>query len=96
MLKLFLFHLILFFPLPSFFFFQHGCQDISAISQLNCENMPLTTQSILTCEKDEIIFANLIFLYENDGIYNRNVHKDVISVKINRCENPGKFCGVHQ
>ena len=58
--------------------------------------MPLNTQSILTCEKDEIISANLIFLCEYGGIYNRNVFEDVISVKINRCENPGKFCGVHQ
>ena len=52
--------------------------------------MPMNTQSILT------VSANLIFLCEYSGIYNRNVLEDVISVKINRCENPGKFCGVHQ
>ena len=57
--------------------------------------MPFT-QSILTCEKDEIISANLIFLCEYGRIYNRNVLEDVIPVKINGCENPGKFCGVHQ
>ena len=50
--------------------------------------MPLNTQSILTCEKDEITYANLIFLCEYGGIYNRNVLEDVISVKINRCETP--------
>ena len=53
--------------------------------------MPLNTQSILTCEKDELISANLIFLCEYGGLYNRNVLEDVISVKINRCENPGKW-----
>ena len=58
--------------------------------------MPLNAQSILTCEKDEIISANLIFLCAYGGIYNRTVREDVISVEINRCENPGKSCGVHQ
>ena len=56
--------------------------------------MPLNAQSILTCEKDEIISANLIFLCDYGGIYNRNVREDVISVEINRCENLFKFCDV--
>ena len=56
--------------------------------------MSLNAQSIMTCEKDEIISANLNFLCDYGGIYNRNVLEDVISVKINCCENPGKFCGV--
>ena len=60
------------------------------------ESLSLDRQLILTCEKDEIISANLIFLCEYDGIYNRNVLEDVISVQLNCCENPGKFCGVHQ
>ena len=39
--------------------------------------MPLKTQSILTCEKDEIIFVKLIFLCEYGGIYYRNVLHDI-------------------
>ena len=58
--------------------------------------MPLNAQSILSCEKDELISANLIFLCDDGGIYNRNVLEDVISMKVNRCKSPGKFCGVRQ
>ena len=46
--------------------------------------------SILTCEKDEIISASLIFLCDYGGIHNRNVLEDVISVEIYRCEKPCK------
>ena len=49
--------------------------------------MPLNTQSLLTCEKDEIISTNLIFLCEYSGIYNRNVREDVISVKSKKISN---------